>query len=213
MALNRYTPQSCIKTIHSWNGYCTAATIHSLHLSVILCMGNWCFFSWFLIGCFCYSLLTTRDWNNTNNKSKEEESIDKYKIKYTEINTSHFCMNTNPPYSQNMSVLFVPTWNHWLNYLKLLMVFITLSQFMSTMYHETPWACRDQALLNGIIHLWPPCRDVAGIGLSEIAGKWSSLMQNPATFPTPTPPSTLMSHICKVWDERFLVLPHHHDSY
>lgn len=112
-------------------------------------------------------------------------------------------------------VLFVGTWNPSLSlsFLKLLIVFITLSQFMSTMYRETPWACRDQALLNAIIHLWPPCRDVPGIGLSEKAGEWSSLMQNPVTFPTPTPPSTLMSHICKVWDERFLVRPHQHDSY
>ncbi len=73
---------------------------------------------------------------------------------------------------------------------------------MSTMYRETPWACRHQALFDAIIHLWPPCEDVAGISLSENAGKWSSLMQNPVTFPTPTQPSTLMSHICKVWDEK-----------
>lgn len=53
---------------------------------------------------------------------------------------------------------------------------------MSAMSRETPWACRDQALLNAIIHLWPPCRDVAGVGLSEIAPKWSSLMQDPVTF-------------------------------
>lgn len=34
--------------------------------------------------------------------------------------------------------------------------------------------------------------------ISENAGKWNSLIQYPVTFPTLTPPFTLMSHICKV---------------
>lgn len=38
--------------------------------------------------------------------------------------------------------------------------------------------------------------------ISGNAGKWSSLIQHPVTFSTLTPPSTLMSHICKVWDEK-----------
>lgn len=69
---------------------------------------------------------------------------------------------------ERVLVSFAPTWHRWLwfDFLKLLIIFIVMSQLMSTMYRETPWTCRDQALLNAIIHLWPPCTDVPGIGLS-----------------------------------------------
>lgn len=46
------------------------------------------------------------------------------------------------------------------------MVFITSSRLKSTMFCKTPWACPDQAPFNAIIHLWPPCKDIPGIGLS-----------------------------------------------
>lgn len=94
----------------------------------------------------------------------------------------------------------------WFILFKLLIIFSSLSQLMFTMYHETPWVSRHQALLNANVYTYDhtvgtfralTCQKLIS------GGKWSSLMLIPDTFSTLILTSTLMSHICKMWDKKF----------